>query len=72
LQAFAGVGVTLGGLTGCQCAADIVGTNLLNIGPVQFVNGGTCKGGGIGFNYGVGASTVVGAQCSTKLVGCMF
>jgi RHS repeat-associated protein len=74
LQAGASVNVNFGGYTGCKCAAEIATTNSLSVGPIQLNDGGSgCTGGGYTVSYPtIGAQTVVGALCTTKLIGCMF
>lgn len=71
LQAGASAGVSLYGYTGCKCIADIIATNSLSFGPVSLNAGGNCVGLAYGVGRSVGAQTVVGSVCTTKLLGCV-
>ncbi len=71
LQAGASAGVSFYGYTGCKCIADIIATNSLSFGPVSLNAAGNCVGLAYGVGRSVGAQTVVGSVCTTKLLGCV-
>ena len=72
IQAGASAGVSFYGYTGCKCIADILAANSLSFGPVSLSATGNCVGLAYGVNAkSVGAQTVVGSVCTTKLLGCV-